>query len=115
MVKIRMTRMGRHRRPFFRIQAIDSRCQRDGAYLEHLGWYDPIATDPTKQLSLEADRIKYWLSVGAQPSETVADILGKQNLLPAKQRAEWEQKRAVDRKRVQDKKTAAAAAAPAEG
>mmetsp|Transcript_6777 Transcript_6777/g.28856 ORF Transcript_6777/g.28856 Transcript_6777/m.28856 type:complete len:123 (+) Transcript_6777:1252-1620(+) len=73
MVKIRFTRLGRIRSPFYRIIAIDSRKRRDGAPLEELGWYDPIK----KQSNLNAPAIKAWLAKGAQPSETVGALLRK--------------------------------------
>jgi small subunit ribosomal protein S16 len=59
---------------------MDSRSPRDGRVIEELGWYDPNAKDPDKQLSLKRERIEYWLSVGAQPSETVRDLLVKQGV-----------------------------------
>jgi small subunit ribosomal protein S16 len=74
-VKIRMTRMGRRHRPFFRINAVDSREPRDGRILEKLGHYDPIEKDPTKQIVLNNERVKYWLDNGAIPSDTVSQIL----------------------------------------
>lgn len=80
MVKIRMKRMGRRHRPFYRINAMDSRSPRDGKVLEELGYYDPIEPDETKQVKLKEDRIRYWLSKGAQPSETVGSILRKHGI-----------------------------------
>ncbi len=74
-VKIRMTRMGRRHRPFFRINAVDSRTPRDGRILEKLGHYDPIEKDPAKQVVLNLERVKHWLDLGAVPSETVSQIL----------------------------------------
>ena len=74
-VKLRFTRMGRRNRPFFRLNAVDSRTPRDGKIIERLGHYDPIEKDETKQLVLKRDRIEYWLSKGAVPSDTVAEIL----------------------------------------
>ncbi|MFA6176191.1 MAG: 30S ribosomal protein S16, partial [Phycisphaerae bacterium] len=71
-VKIRLTRMGRRHRPFFRLNAIESRNPRDGRILEKLGHYDPIEKDPAKQLVLNKERIEYWISVGAVPSDTAA-------------------------------------------
>jgi small subunit ribosomal protein S16 len=73
-VKIRMTRMGRRHRPFFRINAIDSRCSRDGKILEKLGHYDPVEKDKEKQIVLNVERIRYWLDKGAIPSDTVSDM-----------------------------------------
>lgn len=81
MVRIRMTRMGRHKRPFYRINAIEKRRQRDGEVLERLGWYDPMAPDATKQVELHADRIKHWISQGAQPSDTTLDLLLKHGIV----------------------------------
>lgn len=74
-VKIRMTRMGRRHRPFFRINAIESRNPRDGRILEKLGHYDPIEKDKEKQVVLNIERTKYWLDKGAVPSDTVSQIL----------------------------------------
>ncbi|MHC4865692.1 MAG: 30S ribosomal protein S16 [Planctomycetota bacterium] len=74
-VKLRMTRMGRRHRPFFRINAIESRAPRDGRIIEKLGHYDPIEKDPAKQIVLNRERIEYWLGQGAVPSDTVSQIL----------------------------------------
>jgi small subunit ribosomal protein S16 len=79
-VKIRMTRMGRRHRPFFRINAVDSREPRDGRILEKLGHYDPIEKDPAKQIVLDSERVKYWLDKGAIPSDTVSQILLRQGI-----------------------------------
>ena len=72
-VKIRLKRMGRRKNPFYRIVAIDSRTRRDGHEIERLGWYDPLKADVT--VDLNEDRIIHWLQLGAQPSETVNNIL----------------------------------------
>jgi small subunit ribosomal protein S16 len=82
-VKLRMTRMGRRHRPFYRINVIDSRTPRDGRIVENLGHYDPIEKDLAKQLVLKLDRVKYWLEKGAIPSDTVAEILSKQGIKTA--------------------------------
>jgi small subunit ribosomal protein S16 len=82
MVKLRLQRMGRTHRPFYRINAMDRRSARDSRAIEHLGHYDPLKSDESKQVVLKADRIKYWLSVGAQPSETVATLLKKNGIDP---------------------------------
>ncbi len=74
-VKLRMTRMGRRHRPFFRINAVESRNPRDGRILEKLGHYDPIEKDPAKQIVLDKERAQYWLDKGAIPSDTVSEIL----------------------------------------
>ena len=71
--QIRFTRLGRKRTSFYRIIAIDSRKRRDGLPLEYLGWYDPHA----KQSNLDAPAFKAWLAKGAQPSDTVRNLLKK--------------------------------------
>lgn len=81
MVVLRLKRMGRTHRPFYRLNAIDKRAPRDGRVIEELGWYDPIAPED-KQLRLKNDRIDYWLSVGAQPSETVRSLLRRAGIDP---------------------------------
>jgi small subunit ribosomal protein S16 len=73
MVKLRLARFGAKKRPFYRIVAMDSRGKRDGRYLEQLGTYDPLQNPPV--INLVADRLKYWLSVGAQPTESVTQLL----------------------------------------
>ena len=77
-VKLRMTRMGRRHRPFFRINAVESHTPRDGRVLEKLGHYDPIEKDPAKQIVLDIERVNYWLDHGAIPSDTVSQILLRQ-------------------------------------
>jgi small subunit ribosomal protein S16 len=74
-VKIRMTRTGRHKRPFYRIVVADERAPRDGRFLEVVGTYDPLAS-PGKAV-LKADRVQLWLGRGAQASTTVKRILLK--------------------------------------
>lgn len=79
-VRLRLKRMGRRHRSFFRLSAMDSRSPRNGRVIEELGWYDPEPKDPDKQVELKRERIEYWLSVGAQPSETVANLLKKHGI-----------------------------------
>ena len=69
-VKIRLKRLGRRKRPFYRIVAIDSRKRRDGPEIERLGWYDPLTSDD-ERFRLNEERIFHWLEVGAQPSNAV--------------------------------------------
>ena len=73
MVKVRLTRMGAKKAPFYRIVATDVRNPRDGQFLEILGYYDP-AKKP-EILHIKYDRYQHWLSVGAQVSETVASMV----------------------------------------
>ncbi len=72
-----MKRMGRKHRPYFRIVAIDSRQPSDGRVLEDLGTYDPMVTIKENRVTLVPDRIKYWMSVGALPSEKAAALIKK--------------------------------------
>jgi small subunit ribosomal protein S16 len=76
-VRIRMKRLGRKHRPYFRIVAIDSRQPRDGRIIEELGAYDPMIKNTDERVRLKPDRIKYWLSVGAKPSERVEMLFKK--------------------------------------
>jgi len=73
MVSLRLARFGAKKRPFYRIVAADSRGKRDGRYIEMLGTYDPRQDPPA--VSINADRVKYWLSVGAQATGPVSRIL----------------------------------------
>ena len=82
-VRLRLKRMGRRHQPFYRVNAIDARAPRDGRVIEELGFYDPLATEPGKQVRLKRERIEYWLSVGAQPTDTVRRILEKHGIGPA--------------------------------
>jgi small subunit ribosomal protein S16 len=95
-----MKQMGRKHRHYYRIVAIDGRQPRDGRVIEELGTYDPHVKAKENRVTLTPSRIKYWLSVGAQPSENVAVFLKKYM-------AEWEKKEA-------EAKAAPAAPAPAE-
>ena len=76
-VRIRMKKLGRTHRPFFRICAVDSRKPRDGAVLEELGTYDPLVPEVDARVLLNKDRVSYWLGVGAQPSENCAVFIKK--------------------------------------
>jgi small subunit ribosomal protein S16 len=79
MVKIRLQRLGRKKRPFYRVVAADSRAPRDGAFIEIIGHYNPL-TDPATVVIDEEKALK-WLRCGAQPTETVASLLKKQGIL----------------------------------
>jgi small subunit ribosomal protein S16 len=76
-VRIRMKMMGRKHRPYFRIVAIDSRQPRNGRVIEELGSYDPMMKNTDERVTLKPDRCKYWISVGALPSERVATLFKK--------------------------------------
>lgn len=77
VVKLRLKRFGRRGRPYFRLNAMDIRSPRDGTSIENLGTYDPLEKDQSKAVVLNADRVRYWLSVGATPTETVAGLISK--------------------------------------
>ncbi|CAK4674128.1 hypothetical protein LEN26_012311 [Aphanomyces euteiches] len=93
VVRLRLARWGRTHSPFYRIVAADARCPRDGRHLEVLGTYNPIAAaDGVKELRVNNDRVKYWLSVGAQPSDRVSFLLGLANVLPIPPSREYTKK-----------------------
>ena len=79
-VRLRLKRLGRRHRSFFRLSAMDSRSPRDGRVLEELGVYDPMNKELKDQLKLNEERIKHWLKLGAVPSETVASLLKQQGI-----------------------------------
>jgi small subunit ribosomal protein S16 len=72
-----MKRLGRKSRPFYRLCAIDQRCPRDGRVLEELGHYDPMCKEVDARAILKGERINYWISVGAQPSENAVVLIQK--------------------------------------
>jgi small subunit ribosomal protein S16 len=78
-VKIRMTRMGTNKKPYYRIIAVDSRKKRDGAYLENLGVYHPLENEE-KEIDIREDRVRHWLDLGAKPSHTVKTLLHKKGI-----------------------------------
>ncbi len=80
-VRIRLKRMGRRHRPYYRLAAVDKRKARDTKVIEELGHYDPDNPQEDQQVKLNQERIKYWLSVGAQPSETVHSLLRKDGIV----------------------------------
>ena len=76
-VRIRLKKMGRPHRPFFRVCAMDQRSPRDGRVIEELGFYDPMVPETDARAQLKGERIDHWLSVGAQPTEKVAVLIKK--------------------------------------
>eukprot|EP00039_Didymoeca_costata_P024717 m.11222 g.11222 ORF g.11222 m.11222 type:complete len:112 (-) comp4402_c0_seq1:155-490(-) len=84
VVAIRLARsMGHRHRPFYRIVVADKQFKRDGRFLERVGTYDPLPTrEGAKYVTLDIDRIKYWIAEGAQPTERVSILLGKAGILP---------------------------------
>ncbi|KAA3610883.1 MAG: 30S ribosomal protein S16 [Planctomycetota bacterium] len=79
-VTLRLKRLGRRNRPFYRICVFDAHTRRDGRTIEELGFYDPVNPKEGLNFELNEERAKYWLSVGAQPSETVRSLLKSRNI-----------------------------------
>ena len=79
-IVIRLSRHGRRNRPHYRVGVFDRRTRRDGPPIEHLGHYNPLEADDDKKVELKADRIQYWLSEGAQVSETVRSFLKRKDI-----------------------------------
>ena len=87
VVTLRLKRFGRLNHPTYRLCAADSRCARDGRIIETLGHYLPKAARVEDQVSLNADRVGYWLSVGAQPSETARSLIHRSGIaLPVRKK-----------------------------
>lgn len=78
-VKIRLRRMGAKKNPFYRIVVADSRYPRDGRFIEEIGTYDPLKTPA--DVKIDADKAKQWITNGAQPTDTVKDILKKSGVI----------------------------------
>ncbi|MBP90094.1 MAG: 30S ribosomal protein S16 [Planctomycetaceae bacterium] len=76
-VRLRMKKMGRRHRPFFRVVAVDGHAPRDGKVIEYLGHYDPLVTETDARVVLKNEKIDKWLSVGAQPSDKVGVLIKK--------------------------------------
>ena len=89
-VKIRLRRVGRKKSPMYRIVVADSKSPRDGKFIEIVGQYQPRTGD--KALNLVADRVNYWLNVGAQPTDTVRSLLRKAGLLKQRHEARLAEK-----------------------
>lgn len=75
MVRIRMTRIGKKNRAFYRIGAYDAHSPRNGRSIEYLGWYNPFGDKPETELKLDIQRVEHWLSVGAQPTPKIVSLL----------------------------------------
>ena len=79
MVKIRLTRLGKKKQPFYRVVVVDSRDRRDGAPIEEIGYYNPM-TNPA-DIKIDAEKAQKWLATGAQPTDTVRALLKKTEIL----------------------------------
>ena len=78
-VKIRLTRMGAKKAPFYRVIVADSRSPRDGRFIEEIGYYNPL-TEPA-EIKIDAEKAKKWIANGAQPTETVKSLLKKSGIV----------------------------------
>ncbi|MAD91828.1 MAG: 30S ribosomal protein S16 [Gammaproteobacteria bacterium] len=75
MVSIRLSRSGAKKRPFYHLIVTDSRNRRDGRYIERLGFFNPVGKESEETLRIDIERVNYWISQGAQPSDRVASLL----------------------------------------
>jgi len=125
-LKIRLSRGGAKKRPYYRIVVADSRSPRDGRFIERIGSYNPmVAKDHPERLVLDTERAKHWLSVGALPSDRVTRFLAAHDLMPARriprqtkahlpgQKAQERQQAVEEAKKAAEESAAAEAAAPA--
>ena len=116
-VRIRLSRGGSKKRPFYRVVAADQRAPRDGRFIEKLGTYNPLLPqDHEQRLVINEERVKYWLSVGAQPTERLAKLFSTLGLVKAPALREQPKKSAPKAKaqeRMKEKEAAAQAAAEA--
>ena len=78
MVRIRLARGGAKKKPYYRIVVADQRCKRDGRYLERIGFYNPMVKD--NRVEIDQERLKHWISVGAQPSDRVSKLIKLANI-----------------------------------
>ncbi len=110
-LRIRLTRGGAKKRPFYRIVVANSRSPRDGRFIEVVGTYNPqLASDDPERIALQEERLKYWLGVGASPSDRVASFCAKSGLMEARPRRAQTKKSAPKAKAQERLKTAAEAA-----
>ena len=112
-LKIRLARGGAKKRPFYSIVVADARSPRDGRFIEKVGTYNPmVAHDHPQRLTMQQERIKHWIGVGAQPTERVARFLGKAGLyaMPAVRETP---KKSLPKAKAQERLKAAAEAAKA--
>jgi small subunit ribosomal protein S16 len=118
-VKIRLSRGGAKKRPYYYIVVAHGTCPRDGKYIEQIGTFNPmLAKDNPERVKLDTERAKYWMSVGAQPSDRVARFLDKDGLMkrvaPVNPEKAKPKKKRVEREAAEAKKAADLAAKAAE-
>ena len=111
-LKLRLSRGGAKKRPYYRIVVADSRMPRDGRYIERVGTYNPmLPQEHPDRIKLDGERIKHWLGVGAQPSDRVARFLGHADIIPMPAISETPKKSAPRAKTLERMREAEAAAA----
>ena len=114
MIKIRLSRGGTKKRPVYKVVIADSRRARDGRFIEKVGFFNPLLPkDKKERVGLEAERIKYWLGQGAQPTARVARILGENDIIPMPANANNPNKAIPKKERKKEGDEAPAAATPA--
>lgn len=122
-VKIRLSRGGAKKRPFYRIVVADARAQRDGGFIERIGTYDPmLPKDAGNRVVLDVERAKYWLGHGAQPTDRVARFLGNAGAIewahgsnPNKGKPKAKAQERIEAARLKAEEAAAAAATAQDG
>jgi small subunit ribosomal protein S16 len=124
-LKIRLARAGAKKRPYYRIVVADSRCPRDGRYIEKIGTYDPLLPKGSERVKLVEERVKHWLGVGAQPTDRVLRFLDAAGMRtrdarsnpskgqPGKKRIEREEAKKAEADKAKAAAEAAAAPPPA--
>ena len=113
-LKIRLARGGAKKRPFYRIVVAENTAPRDGLFIERVGTYNPmVPKDHPQRLTVNQDRVKYWLSVGARPTHRVHKFFASMDLMPAFEVRDQPKKSAPGKKRI-DREAEAAASAAAE-
>ncbi|PPR62665.1 MAG: 30S ribosomal protein S16 [Alphaproteobacteria bacterium MarineAlpha3_Bin3] len=119
-LKIRLSRGGAKKRPYYRVVVADSRKPRDGRYIERVGTYNPmVAKDHPERLKLDDERIKYWLGVGARPSDRVARFLGDLGMIdkppiPEQTKQHLPRAKTLERQKEAEEKAKKAAESPVE-
>ena len=115
-LKIRLSRGGSKKRPFYRIVVAEAAAPRDGRYVERVGHYNPmVPKEHENRLSVNSDRVKFWMNKGAQPTDRVHKLLALADILKAPEIREQPKKSAVGKKRAEREAEAAEAKAAADG
>ena len=114
MLTIRLARSGAKKRAFFHISVADSRKPRDGRFIERIGYFNPIASGQEIDLKIDQERVDYWVSQGAQPSEKVLSLIKQSKETPEQTEKRLTKKDSKRLKKLAEKQAAKVEAAPAE-